>query len=115
MVPDDSGHTKYFLGNRVHSKIRVAVWRAPITGKPPPGRVVDELERPTQLGNDVGIRQCGHVWMGPSMHSDIILILEGSIEFLPITDDIHPNVEVGRLDLILLKESVESIGRLYNT
>jgi len=39
------------------------------------------------------------------MHRDIILVgLEGLIELVRIVDDVYPDKEVGRLDLILFKE-----------
>ncbi len=54
--------------------------------------------------------------MGPGMHGDIALVgLEGKIELRRIIDDVHPNEEVGRPDLILSKKCVEAIGQLYNT
>lgn len=102
MIPDDTLQAKYFLRDSVHSEVRVAIWGAPIAGQPPPGGVVDYLERPTQLGDDVIIGQTGHVRMGPSMHGDIVPVgLEGGVELIPILDDIHPNEEVSRLELIL--------------
>jgi len=47
------------------------------------------------------------------MHGNITLVLESSIEFLPVIDDIAPDVKVSRLDLVLLKKRVEVIGWLY--
>jgi len=36
------------------------------------------------------------------MHGDIVPVgLEGGVELIPILDDIHPNEEVSRLELIL--------------
>jgi hypothetical protein len=102
MIPNDTGQAKYFPGDGIHSMVRIAVWGAPITGKPTPGGVVDYLECPTQLGNDVGIGQSGHVRMGPSMHGDVVPVcLEGGVELFPILEDIHPNVEMSCLELVL--------------
>jgi hypothetical protein len=102
VIPDDTVQAKYFLGDSVHSEVRIAVWGTPITGKPTPGGVVDYLKRPAQLGNDVIVGQTGHIRMGPSMHGDIVPVgLEGGVELIPILDDIHPNEEVSRLELIL--------------
>jgi hypothetical protein len=116
MVPNDSPQTEYLLGDGGHAKVRVAVRRAPITGKPTPSGVVDHLKRPTQLGNDVGVGQCGHVRMGPCVHRNIILIgLEGRIELVPIVEDVRPDKEVGRPDLILSKECIEAIRWLHTT
>ena len=53
MIPNDGRQAEYFLGDGCHSKIRITVRRAPVAGKPTPRRVVDQLKRPTQLGNDV--------------------------------------------------------------
>jgi hypothetical protein len=47
------------------------------------------------------------------MHGNIILVLESKIELLPVIDDIDSDVEVGRPDLVLLKECVKVIGWLY--
>lgn len=77
-IPTDSRQTEYLLGDGGHAKVRITVRRAPITGKSALSGVVDHLKGPTQLGNDVGIGQGGHVRMGPRMHRDIILVgLEG--------------------------------------
>jgi hypothetical protein len=46
------------------------------------------------------------------MYRDIILVLEGDVEFLPVLDDIDTDVEVGCSDLVLLKECIQLIGRL---
>lgn len=47
------------------------------------------------------------------MHGNIILVcLICNIELVPIIDDIDTDEEVGRLDLILLKKSVEVTGWL---
>lgn len=53
MIPNDGRQAEYFLGDGCHSKIRITVRRAPVAGKPTPRRVVDQLKRPTQLGNDI--------------------------------------------------------------
>jgi hypothetical protein len=45
------------------------------------------------------------------MYRDIILVLEGDVEFLPVLDDIDTDVEVGCSDLVLLKECIQLIGR----
>ena len=116
MVPNDSPQTEHLLGDGGHTKVRVTVRRAPIAGKSTPSRVVDHLKRPTQLGNDIGIGQRGHMRMGPCMHCDVILVgLEGRVELVPIVENIRPDKEVGRLDLILSKERIEAIRWLYTT
>jgi hypothetical protein len=114
LIPKDGCQTKYLLGDGSYTHVRVTVRGAPITGKPTPGGVVNHLKRPTKLSNDVGIGQCRHIRMGPSMYGNIALVcLEGSIELPPIPNDIHSNVKVSCLDLILPKECVEVIGWLY--
>ena len=50
------------------------------------------------------------------MHCDIILVgLECRVELVPIVEDVHPDKEVGRLDLILSKECIEGIAWLHTT
>jgi hypothetical protein len=44
------------------------------------------------------------------VYRDIILVLEGDVEFLPVLDDIDTDVEVGCSDLVLLKECIQLIG-----
>ena len=47
------------------------------------------------------------------MYRDVILVnLKGGVELLPVLHDIDPNVEMGRSDLVLLKECIQLIGRL---
>jgi hypothetical protein len=48
------------------------------------------------------------------MHSDIILVyLEGSVELVPVREDISSDVKVSCLDVILVEECVEVIRWLY--
>jgi hypothetical protein len=47
------------------------------------------------------------------MHGNIILVLKGNIELLPVSDDIASDVKVSRLDLVLLEECGKVIGCLY--
>jgi hypothetical protein len=47
------------------------------------------------------------------MDGNIILVcLEGSVELIPIRNNIDSDVKVSRLDFILFKERVEVIGWL---
>ena len=64
------------------------------------------------MSDNVVVGQCSHIWVGPGVDRDIILVLEGDVEFLPILDDIDTDVEVGCSDLILEKECIQLIGRL---
>lgn len=51
--------------------------------------------------------------MGPRVYRDIILVdLESDIECLPVLYNIDADVEVGRWDLILVKECIQPRGRL---
>jgi hypothetical protein len=49
------------------------------------------------------------------MHGDILVVLEGKIELGPMIHDVHPDVEVGCLNLVLGQEIVEAIGWLCET
>lgn len=114
MIPNDGRQTKYRRGDGGYTHVRVTVRGTPITAKPTPGRVVNQLKRPTKLGNDVRIGQCRHIRVGPSVHGNIILVcLEGHIEFIRIRDDVDSDVKVSCPDVILVKEFVEAIGWLY--
>jgi hypothetical protein len=88
-IPNDGRQAEYRVGDGVHAYINVTKWRAPKPGKPASGRVIDYLQRPTKLSNDVGVGQRGHKRMSPGMHCDIILIgLEGGVEFVPVPDNV---------------------------
>jgi hypothetical protein len=88
-IPNDGRQTEYLVGDGIHAHINVTEWRAPKLGKSASCRVIDYLQRPTKLSNDVGVGQRGHIRMSPGMHCDIILIgLEGGVEFVPIPDNI---------------------------
>ena len=106
--------TKYLLGNGSHTHINIAIRWAPKPGKPASRGVIDHLQGPTKLSDDIGIGQRGHTEVIPGMHDDVILIdLEGGVEYLPVPDDIEADEKMGRLDLILLQEGKEVIGFLY--
>ena len=114
MVPKNGRQTKYLLSDGANARIYITIRGTPITGKPSLGRVVDHLKCPTELSNNVGILQCGHIWMCPSMDGNIILVcLESNIELLPIIDDMPSDEKVSRPDSVLLKKCVEVIGWLY--
>jgi hypothetical protein len=40
------------------------------------------------------------------VHGNIILVLEGSVELVPVIDNINSDVKVSRPDLVLFKERV---------
>jgi hypothetical protein len=89
-IPNDGRQTKYLLGNGGHTHINIAIRWAPKPGKPASHGVIDHLQSPTKLSDDIGIGQCGHTEVIPGMHGDVILIdPEGGIEFLPVPDDIE--------------------------
>lgn len=46
------------------------------------------------------------------MTRNIILVVEGNVEFIPVLDDIDTDIKVGCSNLILLKECIQLIGRL---
>lgn len=46
------------------------------------------------------------------MHCDIILVVEGYVEFIPVLYDIDTDVKMGCSNLVLLKERRQLIGRL---
>jgi hypothetical protein len=113
-IPKDGCQTKNLLGNGSHARINIAIRRAPKPGKPASRGVIDHLQCPTKLSDDIDIGQRGHTKVIPGMYGDVILIdLEGGVEFLPVPDDILTDEKVRRLDLILLQEGEEVIGCLY--
>ena len=114
VIPKDGRQTKYLLGDGIYTHVCVAIRGAPETAKLTPGGVVNQLKRPTKLGNNVCIGQCCHIRMGPSMHGEIILVcLEGHEELVRIRDDIHSDVKMSCPDAILVKKFVQVIGWLY--
>jgi hypothetical protein len=112
LVPNDSRETKNFFGDSRNTGVSVTIRWAPKTSKSASSGIVDHLKGPPKLRNNVGVGQCGHIWVSPGVYCDIILVGEGNVEFLPILDDIDADVKMGRSNLVLLKECGQLIGRL---
>ena len=114
MIPKDGRQTKYLLGDGIYTHVCVAIRGTPETTKLTPGGVVYQLKCPTKLNNDVGIGQCCHIRMGPSVHGEIILVYqEGPEELVRIRNDIHSDVKVSCPDVFPMKEFVEVLRWLH--
>jgi hypothetical protein len=74
MIPNDSCQAKDFFRDRGHAGIGITVRWPPKSWHVPTGRVMDEFHGPSKLGNDVLVRERCHMRVGPSMHSNVILI-----------------------------------------
>ena len=112
MVPYNSRETKYLFSDGSDPHIGITIWWAPKTSQSAACRIIYHLKSPPKLSDHVSIGQCSHMWMGPGVYGDVIRILKGEIEFLPIIDDIDSDKEVRRSDLVLLQECIQAIGRL---
>lgn len=113
MIPDDGREPEHLLCNGPDAQIRVTVRRPPVLRDTPARRVVDKLYRPSDLGEDLDIRLGGHVWVGPSMNGDIILVrLEGGFELLRIQENVGADEEVRHMFRVASEELIQLIGRL---
>lgn len=107
MIPDDGREPEHLLCNSPDAHITVAVRRPPVFRDAPARRVVDELYRPSDLGEYLDVRLGGHVWVSPSVNGDIILVrLEGGFELLGIQENVGANEEVRHMFRVASKELI---------
>lgn len=79
-VPDDTLESKHFLGNHSNTVVSVSVRRSPKVGNSAAISIIDDLHRPTQLGNDLLVRLGRHMRMRPSVDGDLVVHRDGSLE-----------------------------------
>ena len=110
LVPDNGGKSEHLFRNSGDASVGVAIWGAPIPCEAAARRVVDDLHRPAKLGNNVLVRERGHIWVGIRVHGDVILIgLECEQELLPVLEDVLPDEKMGCMQIVLFQKGVQPI------
>lgn len=114
LVPNDGVQAEYLLCNSTHTVVRVTIGRSPVFGQASTRRVMNDLHRPAEFSEQLLVRQRGHVGVRPGVHGNVVVeLLEGPEELLRVVEDVDTDEEVGRMDLVLLQEVVQPVGRLY--
>lgn len=85
LVPDDGGKSEDLAPDRGHTRVDVTVRRAPEARELAVSRIVDDLHRPSELRDDLLVRERRHVGVGVCVHSDVVVeIVVGRQEGLPV-------------------------------
>lgn len=108
MIPDHGCQPENLFRDRGYADIRISERRSPKPGHKPTGRIMNYLNCPSKLRDNVLVGKRCHMRMRPGMHRNVILIrVKCTKKCLRIADDIDPNEEMRRLQLVRLKEGIQ--------
>ena len=108
-IPNHGCETEHLRGDGTNSVVGVTIRRPPVARNTPPSGIMNDLQRPTNLSNDLFVGEGCHVRVRPGVYTNVVLeLLECPKEKLRVVADVGANHKVADLLVLLLEEVVES-------
>ena len=107
-VPNYRCEAEYFRGDGANSVVGVSIRRPPVARNTSPSRVVNDLQCPANLSNDLFVGEGCHVRVGPCVDTNVVFeLLECAKENLWVVADVGANHKVADFLVLLFEEVVE--------
>ena len=105
-IPNHECEAEHFRDDSPHSVVGVSIRRSLVSRKTSPSRVVNDLQYPTNLSNELSVGESYHARTSPGVYT--VALLECAKENLRTFTDVGANHKVADLLILLFEEAVES-------